>query len=316
MNSPVTEIRSVPAVAVGGASSAATRAPAPPAYIQGTTLLYPVIGCPVAQVQAPMLYNALFSATGIDVAVVPVEISPADYPSVLRALFRAHNVPGAMITIPHKSPTVALLDSCSDAVRIAGACNAVVRRADGSLHGDLFDGLGLVRAVTHQGLRVAGARCLVVGSGGAGAAIAAALATAGAATVQVSDFLPSQSAALAARLGQHFPNVDVRAGDAAPDGFSLVVNATPLGMRDDDALPIDVSRLAPSTFVAEIVMKRDITPLVAAARGLGCRTMLGREMLQAQMPLYLEFFGLDRASAAPGSRDHANDRDGATAAGG
>jgi len=267
------------------------------AYIRGTTLLYPVLGSPVAQVKAPMLYNALFAHTGLDVAVVPIEIPPDDYPVVFKALFRARNVPGAMVTIPHKTATVALLDECSDAVRIAGACNAVVRRMDGTLFGDLFDGIGFVRAVEKHGFAVAGARCLVVGAGGAGAAIAAALATAGARMVRLHDTRSAHAAALAAQLSAHFPRTDINAGAAALSGFGLVVNATPLGMEASDPLPVDVGEITPRMVIAEIVMKREITPLLDAARARGCRIVLGREMLEEQMPLYLDFFGLSPAAA-------------------
>jgi shikimate dehydrogenase len=271
-----------------------------PAFIRGTTLLYPVLGSPVAQVKAPMLYNALFSATGLDVACVPIEIPPEDYPVVFKALFRARNVPGAMVTIPHKTTTVPLLDDCSHAVRIAGACNAVVRRADGTLYGDLFDGTGFVRAVEKHGFVVAGARCLVVGAGGAGAAIAAALATAGAAVIRLHDTRTEHAEGLAAQLRSHFLHADIHAGGSALAGFGLVVNATPLGMEVTDPLPIDVRQITPDMLVAEIVMKREITPMLEAARARGCRVVLGREMLQEQMPLYLDFFGLPRASADPG----------------
>jgi len=272
------------------------RAPASvPAIIRGTTKLYPVLGCPVAQVKAPMLYNALFSRAGLDAACVPLEIRPDDFPTAFRALLRVANVPGAMVTIPHKSSTVALLDDCSDAVRIAGACNAVVRRPDGTLYGELFDGTGFVRALARHRFDVAGERCLVVGAGGAGAAIAAALATAGAAAVRLSDVRPEHAEALAAHLARHFPDVVVDTGPPAPGGFALVVNATPLGMNPDDPLPVDVAQLTPDQFVAEIVMKREVTPMLEAARARGCRTMVGREMLDEQVPLYLDFFGMAEA---------------------
>jgi shikimate dehydrogenase len=266
-------------------------------FIRGTTLLYPVLGSPIAQVKAPMLYNALFARTGLDAAVVPIEIAPGDYPIVLKALFRAKNVSGAFVTIPHKAATVPLLDDCSDAVRIAGACNAVVRRDDGSLYGDLFDGVGFVRAVEKRDFRVAGARCLVVGAGGAGAAIAAALADAGAAAIRLHDTRRAHAEALAAQLASHFPRTSIDAGPATLAGFRLIVNATPLGMEAADPLPIDVDQIMPSMVVAEIVMKREITPMLAAARQRGCRIVLGREMLQEQMPLYLDFFGLPPAPA-------------------
>ncbi len=266
-------------------------------FIRGTTLLYPVVGFPVAQVKAPMLYNALFAECGIAAAVVPLEVAPDAYDAVMRALFRARNVAGAFVTIPHKAATVALLDDCSDAVRIAGACNAVVRRPDGSLYGDLFDGIGFVRAAERTGFVVTGARCLVLGAGGAGAAIAAALAAAGAATVRLCDIRAEHAAALASRLQKHFLASRIESGPNALAGFDLVVNATPLGMEIGDPLPIDAAQITPAMTIGEIVMKHDATPLVVAARAKGCRTVLGREMLKEQMPLYLDFLGLPPLSA-------------------
>ncbi|MBP9904805.1 MAG: shikimate dehydrogenase [Rhodoferax sp.] len=263
------------------------------ASIQGTTRLYPVIGYPVAQVKAPLLYNPLFAASGIDAVVVPLEVPPAMYPEVFKSLFKVNNLHGAMVTIPHKVTTVALLDDCSDAVRIAGACNAVVRRVDGSLYGDLFDGVGFVHALRHHDFEVAGSSCLVVGAGGAGAAIAAALAGAGAGRVRLHDAHAGQAESVVSHLRQYFPKISIEAGPAELAGFALVVNATPLGMELDDPLPVDVSQITAEMLIAEIVMKREITPLVAAARARGCKTVLGREMLDAQLPLYLDFFGLN-----------------------
>jgi shikimate dehydrogenase len=274
-------------------------------FIRGTTLVYPVLGSPIAQVKAPMLYNALFASTGVDAVVVPIEVAPADFPALVKGLLRARNVPGAFVTIPHKPAAVGLLDDCSDAVRIAGACNAIVRRADGTLYGELFDGIGFVRAAERTGFTVADSHCLVVGAGGAGAAIAAALAAAGAARVRLFDTRTDHARELAARLQTHFARVSVESGEARLDGFDLVVNATPLGMELVDPVPVDVGQIAPDMLIGEIVMKREVTPLVAAARERGCRVVLGREMLQEQMPLYLDFFGLPAAQqdgAAPADR--------------
>jgi shikimate dehydrogenase len=259
-----------------------------------------VFGSPIAQVKAPMLYNALFALTGADAVVVPIEVGATDFPALVKGLFLARNVPGAFVTIPHKPAAAELVDDASAAVRIAGACNAIVRRADGSLYGDLFDGIGLVRAVERTGFAVAGAQCLVVGAGGAGAAIAAALAAAGACRVRLSDTRVPHVQALAARLQAHYPACVIEAGPARLAGFDLVVNATPLGMEVGDPPPVDTGEIAPSMLVAEIVMKREVTPLLDAARARGCRTVQGREMLREQMPLYLEFFGLPTAPGATG----------------
>lgn len=270
-------------------------APEVAAIIRGTTRLYPVIGSPVAQVKAPMLYNALFTEHRIDAAVVPMEIAPEVYAQVLPALFKVGNIAGAMVTIPHKTATVALLDDCSQAVRIAGACNAVVRRPDGTLYGELFDGIGFVHAVQRHDFSVRGKSCLVVGTGGAGAAIAAALAAAGARRIRLHDARPAQAETVASHLGTFFPDTDIHSAQPVLAGFDLVVNATPLGMNLDDPLPIDVAQIEPQMVIAEIVMKREITPMLAAAQARGCRIVLGREMLQEQLALYLDFFGLTPA---------------------
>jgi len=86
-------------------------------------------------------------------------------------------------------------------------------------------------------------------------------------------------------------------GSNDPVGYDLVVNATPLGMRQGDALPVDVTRLAPSTFVGEVVMKTEITPLLQAARERGCRIQIGTDMLFEMIPAYLEFFGFGSATS-------------------
>jgi shikimate dehydrogenase len=148
-----------------------------------------------------------------------------------------------------------------------------------------------VRGVERHGLRVAGTRGLVVGTGGVGSAIAAALAAAGAASLALYDRQAESADALAGRLRQHYPRLEVRTGSNDPAGIDLAINATPLGMNAGDPLPFDVARLSPTAFVGEVVMKQEITPLLRAARARGCRTQVGTDMLFEQIPLYLEFFG-------------------------
>jgi shikimate dehydrogenase len=259
--------------------------------LRGTTAIIAHLGDPIAPVKSPMIYNPYFESAGIDAAVVPMGVGAADYAAVLRALFRLTNIRGALVTMPHKVTTVALLDACSVAVRIAQSCNAVLRRPDGTLFGDLFDGTGFVRSVERHGFGIAGKRALVVGTGGVGSAIAAALAAAGVTTLALYDRNRAGAEALADRLRQHYPQLDVQTGTNDPAGFDLAINATPLGMNPGDPLPFDVARLSPATFVGEVVMKQEITPLLRAARERGCGTQVGTDMLFEQIPLYLEFFG-------------------------
>jgi len=264
--------------------------------IRGTTTLIAHIGDPIAPVKSPMIYNPYFESVGIDAVVVPMGVRAADFPDVLKAVFRFTNIRGALITMPHKVTTVALLDEVSVAVKVAQSCNAVLRRADGTLFGDLFDGAGFVRGVERNGFKLAGARCLVVGTGGVGSAIAAALAAGGPAAIALYDSHAASASGLAARLRHHYPKLEVSTGSNDPAGFDLVVNATPLGMNPDDPLPLDVTRLAPTTFVGEVVMKQEVTPLLRAAREKGCRTQIGTEMLFEQIPLYLDFFGFGKVT--------------------
>jgi shikimate dehydrogenase len=265
--------------------------------IRGTTKLLALLGDPIAQVIAPMIYNPYFEQGGIDAVVVPMGVSSDDYPLALRAVFRMTNTLGALITMPHKQSTVRLLDDCSARVRIAGSCNAIVRRSDGTMFGDLFDGLGFVKGLVRNGFEVSGSRCLLIGAGGAGSAIAAALGAEGARELAICDVGPTDTGALLARLREHYPRVDLRAAPNDPSGFDLVVNASSLGMAAGDSLPVDVLRLQPSTFVGEVVLRPAVTPLLAAARERGCRTQPGVDMLFEQIPLYLELFGLGRVSS-------------------
>jgi len=259
--------------------------------ISGKTTLIAHIGYPTEAFKAPLIYNPWFDAHGVDAAVVPMGVKSEDYRGVLPSLFKLVNIRGALITMPHKVTTVALLDERSTAVEIAGSCNAILKRNDGRLAGDMFDGVGFTRGLRHRDFVFAGARCLVVGSGGVGSAIAASLAADGVASISLFDTEPASAEALASRLRQYYPKLDVRVASNDPAGYDLVVNGTPLGMKASDPLPIDVARLSPKTFVGEVVMKREMTPLLEAARERGCRYQVGTDMLFEMIPAYLEFFG-------------------------
>ncbi|MBL8831604.1 MAG: shikimate dehydrogenase [Rhodospirillales bacterium] len=264
--------------------------------ISGRTKLIAHLGVPTETFKAPMIYNPHFEKHGIDAVVVPMGSRAEDYPQFLKLLFRLTNIHGALVTMPHKVTTVGLLDEVSTAVKIAGACNAVLLRPDGTLLGDMFDGEGFVRGVRRKGLALAGARALVVGGGGVGSAIAASLAAAKVGEIALHDTHAPNAEALARRISTHYPDLRVAVGSNDPAGYDLVVNATPLGMKAGDPLPFDAGRLDPATFVGEVVMKQEMTPLLEAAAARGCRVQVGVDMLFEQIPAYLEFFGFPTAT--------------------
>jgi len=265
--------------------------------ISGTTRLIAHLGYPTESFKAPLIYNPYFETSGIDAVVVPMGCKPEDYPSFLKVLFRLSNIHGALVTMPHKVTTMSLLDTISTNARVAGSCNAIRLGASGELIGDMFDGDGFVRGLLRKGQKVAGTDVLIVGAGGVGSAIAASLAAAGVRRIALHDGNMIALSGLHERLNTYYPDTQVTAGSADPSGFDIVVNATPLGMRQDDPLPVDVSRLSPGTFVGEVVMKTEITPFLAAARARGCAFQVGTDMLFEQIPAYLEFFGFPTTTA-------------------
>ena len=260
--------------------------------ISGKTRLIAHLGYPTESFKAPMIYNPYFAKYGIDTVVVPMGCKAEEYPAFLRLVFKLSNIQGALITMPHKVTTAALMDELSVSAKVAGACNAVRPGAGGALVGDMFDGEGFVRGVLRKGRVLAGARVLVAGNGGVGSAIAASLAKAGVAELALFDAYAPVMTGLAGRLRANYSDLTVTTGSIDPAGYDVVVNATPLGMNAGDPLPMDVNRIAPSTFVGEVVMKQEITPFLAAARARGCEFQVGTDMLFEQIPAYLEFFGI------------------------
>jgi shikimate dehydrogenase len=259
--------------------------------IDGETILIAHLGYPTKSFRAPMIYNPYFEKIGLNAVVVPMGVKAENYAEVLKALFQLTNIRGALVTMPHKVTTLSFMDEISTTARIAGASNAILRRPDGSLIGDMFDGEGFVRGVARKGRRIAGESALVVGSGGVGSAIAASLAAAGVARLGLFDAHSESAASLGSRLTIHYPKLEVQTGVKDPSGFDVIVNATPIGMNEGDPLPMDVDRIAPSSFVGEVVMKQEMTPFLRAAQAKGCAIQIGVDMLFEQIPAYLEFFG-------------------------
>jgi shikimate dehydrogenase len=264
--------------------------------ISGTTRLIAHVGHPTTGFRSPLIYNPWFARQGIDAVVVPMGVDQALWPGLIRPLFRLRNIIGALVTMPLKVGTAALVDDLSVTARIAGACNAVRAAPDGRLEGEMFDGAGFVAGMRRAGRTPAGLRALVVGAGGVGSAIAASLAGAGVAALALHDVNAAAAEALATRLRRHYPALALATGNADPAGHDIVVNATPLGMQEGDPLPLDATRLAPGTFVGEVVLRPEPTPLLRAATARGCQVQPGEDMLLEQIPAYLAWFGLGPAT--------------------
>ena len=259
--------------------------------LSGKTHLYAILAHPVAHVRAPEFFNPVFEAHGVDALIVPLQVRPEDLADVVPRLKKIGNLHGLVVTIPHKEAMVGLCDELGPDGALVGAVNTVRFEPDGRLVGDMFDGVGLVRGALAHDIFMKGKRVLLVGAGGAGRAIAFALAREGVRALTIANRTASRAAALAADVAEAAPGIQVSSGPPDPSGHDVLINATSLGLHETDPLPVDPDLLRPEMAVIEIIAATEVTPLRRAAIDIGCRTMGGRPMVDHQIESQLRFFG-------------------------
>jgi shikimate dehydrogenase len=260
--------------------------------ISGATRVFGIVADPIAQVQTPQLINALMQQRGFDGVLVPMHVRANDLSSFVASLRLWQNFGGLIVTVPHKTAIIELCDKISDRARAIGAANVVRREPDGRLTADMLDGLGFIEGLRNNQIDLHGRRVYLAGAGGAANAIAFGLAEAGVVHITINNRTVSRADDLRARLAMAFPALSVRLL-SDPAGHSLAVNATSLGMRPEDPMPIDVAKLDADAIVAEIIMKPEVTPVLAAARARGLRVHFGKPMLTCQIELMAKFLGTE-----------------------
>lgn len=262
---------------------------APP---NGATRLVPIVGDPIAQVKSPAGITAALQERGRNAYVVPIHVGSEDLAACFAGLSRARNIDGILATVPHKFAAFRFAASATPRARLLEAANVLRRNADGGWHADMLDGLAFVAALRHAGCAPAGQRALLVGAGGAGAAIALALIDAGVATLAIHDADTARRDRLLDRLAR-YGAARLGIGTSDPTGCGIIANATPAGMREDDPVPVRIDRLTPAMAVGDVITVPEVTPLLAAARALGCKTSTGVDMFNAGRDLIVDFL-LDR----------------------
>jgi shikimate dehydrogenase len=260
--------------------------------ITGSMRLVGVLADPVAQVRTPQLLSEALAEVSQDVLCVPMHVSTATLGSALDATRSIKNVFGFVLTIPHKEQGVRFCDSVSDRVKLSGSVNAIRVEPDGRLLGDTFDGRGFVGGLRLAGYPVSGKRVLLVGAGGAAASIAVELMKEGISEMHLFNRTPERAERLAARLRPAFPDCRIGLAGAAPGPVDLVVNATSVGLRGDDPMPLNTERLAGAEMIAEALVPAQQTALGRAAHNAGVPYLDGRAMLQGQLGLLRDFFSV------------------------
>lgn len=261
---------------------------APTPVLSGSTRVLFIVGDPIAQVKSPAGVTQALTERGRDAVCLPAHVVPQDLAEWVHGVSRARNVDGLIVTVPHKFAAFALCASTTERAAFLGAVNTLRRRPDGRWHGDMFDGEALVQALQARGGALTRHRVLLVGAGGAGTAIARSLVDSGVAELSIHDTDHERRDALVKRLAA-LGRARVSAGSPDARGFDLTVNATPLGMREGDPLPFDVSTLAPQTRVACVVTAPAVTRLIEAARARGCDAVTGTDMFQRVRDLMVDF---------------------------
>lgn len=255
--------------------------------INGETRLYIIIGDPIRQVGSPVLFNQAFRDAGRHAVLVPVHVSAEGLGEVLAGLRRVHNLGGIVVTVPHKLAVLEWIDESGPNARKVGAANAIRCGHDGRWVGDNFDGAGCIRGLHDAGHVLTGRRVQLIGAGGAGRAVAHAFADAGVAEIAVHDEDSGRAASLVEGLRQVHRHLAVSNGwMKAPQ---VVMNCTPLGMRDTDALPVDPAILAPDTLVVDAVLRAPLSPWLKACAARGCPVQPGQRMLEGQVASIIDF---------------------------
>jgi shikimate dehydrogenase len=261
--------------------------------VNGATRLYGTIGDPIRQLRATAVMGQVFAAIGANAVWLPFEGGADLLPLMLDGLAKMRNLGGFTVTVPHKTGILPLLGRTTTRAQASGSVNLVRRDKDGVLAGDIVDGMGFVAGLEAQGHTIRGASVWLVGLGGAGGAIAAALCEARVGRLLVTELNEARADAALARLAKHYPKVPATVVDTPPKGIHYAINATPLGLKADDPLPFDPMQIDADVIVAEVIMSPVETPLLARARTHGRRIHHGRHMLDHQVPMYLDWFGID-----------------------
>lgn len=262
--------------------------------IHGGVQLFGILGDPIFQSRASALVNILLAERGLDQdnLMVPLHVSSRGLGATIQGLRHIRNFAGALITMPHKRPVLSYLDVLSPDAQLIGAVNIVRRMPDGRLEGDILDGQGFVTGLRQAGHSVQGKTCLLVGAGGAAAAIACALATHGCARLVIINRTERAAQDIANLVHNRWPQLPVTTQITRGERFDIAINATPLGMKSTDPLPMSSELVSSCTLVADCIIAPETTPLLALAQQHQCVVHHGAPMFAGQMGNVLKFWGL------------------------
>ncbi len=260
-------------------------------------LLAGVMGWPVMHSRSPLIHNHWFEQHQLAGRYLPLAIPPAGLQPALRSL-QALGFAGCNLTIPHKQEALKIVDEIDPVAQLIGAISCVSVRPDGALIGINNDAYGFIRNLKQEqpDWRADAGPIVVVGAGGGSRAICYGLMKEGAKEIRLVNRTLERSQNLANELGTPITAHPWSVRNELMQGAALVVNTTSQGMVGQPALDIELDQLPIQALVADIVYIPLVTPLLAAARLRGNRTLNGLGMLLHQGPLaWKAWFGIEPA---------------------
>ena len=253
-----------------------------------------VIGAPVAHSRSPRLHRHWLRTYGVAGYYIPMEVSQADLPQVIRTLPKMGFV-GVNVTIPHKETVLNLADLVTDRAALIGAANTLIFRDDGKIHADNTDGYGFLSNIRQgaPGWDPKAGPAAVFGAGGAARAVLIALTDAGVSEIRLTNRSRPRADALRSEFGPRIVVHDwVKAG-LMLEGATTVVNATSLGMTGKPDLRVPLDALDSEAVVTDLVYTPLQTAFLQEAAAMGCQTVDGLGMLLHQgAPGFERWFGV------------------------
>lgn len=253
--------------------------------IDAKTKIVALLGHPVEHSFSPLMHNAAFEQKRLNYRYVAFPVRPEMLENAVGGI-RALGLAGVNVTVPHKENVIQYLDEVNSEASFIGAVNTVVN-SGGILKGYNTDGRGFMRSLEEEGIIVEGKNVLVVGSGGAARAIGYYLSEK-ASELLLFDVMGEKARLLAEALGRRGK---VHCLDSLEDAIGeadILINATPMGLKDNDPLPFDLSSVSPDKSVGDLIYRK--TALLRAAAAKGCKTFNGLGMLVWQGALAFELW--------------------------
>jgi shikimate dehydrogenase len=252
------------------------------------TEIYGVLGYPAKHSLSPVMHNAAFRALDINAEYKIFEVKPEDLQSFLTS-FVPKNIAGLNVTIPYKEKVIPFLDSISEEVKLIQAVNTI-KVSEDKLKGYNTDGEGFLGHISEVfDFNPEGKTIAVLGAGGASRAVCVYLCQAHASRIAIYDIDKAKLKDLIDHLKNRFKEVIFQAADSIDElpieESALLINATPIGMKETDPLLVNEYSLHKNLLVYDLIYKPDRTRLLEVAKAKGLRVSNGLGMLLNQAML-------------------------------